>query len=145
MRSHGGAFIDGSAAKVRALDGWGQVGLADEGADVGAGRDDLIDPVEDLVGERDVEASEQVVTPPEREFGSFAGAYPVCAREERRQPADLLWQPGAMLDPEQYLSAVAQRLPFEAPLLVHAQARLRRTPSASTPARRSTKRSCGGK
>jgi hypothetical protein len=31
-----------------------------------------------------------------------------------------------------------------APLLVHAQARLRRTPSASTPARRSTRRTCGG-
>jgi len=33
--------------------------------------------------------------------------------------------------------------PFGAPLLVHAQARLRRTPSASTPVRRSTRRSCG--
>ena len=30
-------------------------------ADVGAGRDDLVDLVEDLVGERDVDASEQVI------------------------------------------------------------------------------------
>src|ERR1035437_5706318 len=59
--SRGSAFVDGSAAKVRALDGWGHVGLANEGADVSAGRDDLIDPVEDLVSERDVEAGEQVV------------------------------------------------------------------------------------
>lgn len=35
--------------------------------------------------------------------------------------------------------------PFGAPLPVHAQARLRRTPSANTPARRSTRRTCGGK
>ena len=36
------------------------VGLV-EGADVGAGRDDLVDPVEDVVGEGDVQAGEQAV------------------------------------------------------------------------------------
>ena len=58
--SGSGAFLDGSAAEARALEGRGQVGLI-ERADVGARRDDLVDPVEDLVGEGDVEAGEQVV------------------------------------------------------------------------------------
>jgi len=55
--SGAGPLIDGSAAKVRVLKGWGQEGLV-ERADIGAGRDDLVDPVEDFVGERDVEAGE---------------------------------------------------------------------------------------
>jgi hypothetical protein len=53
-------FIDRSATEARTLEGPGQVGLV-ERADVGAGRDDLVDPVEDLVGQCDVEAGEQVV------------------------------------------------------------------------------------
>ena len=55
-----GAFLTGSAAKLQALHGRRLVGLV-EGANVGAGRDNLIDTVEDLVGERDVDAGEQVV------------------------------------------------------------------------------------
>jgi len=51
MRSGGGAFAGGPAAEVRALEGRGPVGHV-ERADVGARRDDLVDPVEDLVGER---------------------------------------------------------------------------------------------
>jgi len=61
MRSGGGALTDGSAAEVRVLEGRGQVGGLVGRADVGAGRDDLVDPVEDLVGERDVDAGEQVI------------------------------------------------------------------------------------
>ena len=60
VRSGGGAFLTGSAAKLQALHGRRLVGLV-EGANVGAGRDNLIDTVEDLVGERDVDAGEQVV------------------------------------------------------------------------------------
>jgi len=54
------AFTGGSAAQARILEGRWQVGLV-ERADVGAGRDDLVDPVEDLVGERDIGAGQQVV------------------------------------------------------------------------------------
>jgi hypothetical protein len=61
MRSGGGAFIDGPAAEVRALEGRGKVGGLVGRADIGAGRNDLVDPVEDLVGERDLDAGEQVV------------------------------------------------------------------------------------
>ena len=43
--------VEGAAAQARVLQGRGLVGLV-EGADVGAGRDDLVDAVEDVVGER---------------------------------------------------------------------------------------------
>jgi hypothetical protein len=49
MPSDGAAFTGGSAAQARVQQGRGQIGLV-ERADVGAGRDDLVDPVEDLVG-----------------------------------------------------------------------------------------------
>src|SRR5215211_6353498 len=58
--SGGGAVFGGSAAKAGELDGSGDVGLV-ERADVGAGRDDLVDAVEDVVAERDVDAGEQIV------------------------------------------------------------------------------------
>src|SRR5450631_1144404 len=61
MRSGGGASAAGSAAEVGALEGRGQVGRLVRCADVGAGRDDLVDPIEDLVAEPDVDAGEQVV------------------------------------------------------------------------------------
>src|SRR5580704_19373097 len=60
MRSGGGAFTGGPTAQARVQQGRWQVRLV-ERADVGAGRDDLVDLVEDLVGERDVGAGEQVV------------------------------------------------------------------------------------
>ena len=50
-----GAFGLGAAAQVRVRQGWGLEGLV-EGADVGAGRDDLVDAVEDVVGQGDVQA-----------------------------------------------------------------------------------------
>ena len=50
MRSGGGAFTGGPAAEGRLLEGRGQVGHV-EGTDIGTGRDDLVDPVEDLVGD----------------------------------------------------------------------------------------------
>jgi hypothetical protein len=67
-----GAGGRGAAAQARVLQGWGLVGLV-EGADVGAGRDDLVDAVEDVVGEGDVQAGEQAV-----EVG------PWCGRREVR-------------------------------------------------------------
>jgi hypothetical protein len=48
MRSGGGAFGGGPAAQVRAPQGRGRVGHV-ERADVGAGRNDLVDLVEDMV------------------------------------------------------------------------------------------------
>ena len=51
---------DGRRRRYRVPEGGGLVGHV-EPADIGAGRDDLVDPVEDLVGERDVHAGEQVV------------------------------------------------------------------------------------
>jgi hypothetical protein len=60
VRSGGGAFLDGPAAEVRVLEGRGPVGHV-ELADIAAGRDDLVDLVEDLVGERDVGAGEEVI------------------------------------------------------------------------------------
>src|SRR4051795_10215274 len=59
-RSGGGAFFDGATAQARVLDRGRLVGHV-ECADVGAGRDDLVDAVEDVVGEADVDAGEQVV------------------------------------------------------------------------------------
>src|SRR5256885_1867057 len=59
--SGGNPFLDGPAAQVRALQGRGQVGGLVGRADVGPRRDDLVDPVEDLVAERDVDAGQQVV------------------------------------------------------------------------------------
>src|SRR5664280_64210 len=59
-RSGGGAFADRSPAQTRILEGRGHVGLV-ERADVCAGRDDLVDPVEDLVGECDVETGQEIV------------------------------------------------------------------------------------
>src|SRR5208282_4093987 len=53
MRSGGGAFTGGPTAQARIHQGRWQVRLV-ERADVGAGRDDLVDLVEDVVGERDV-------------------------------------------------------------------------------------------
>jgi len=60
MWSGSGAFVGGSAAQARVQQGRWQVRLV-ERADVGAGRNDLVDLVEDLVGECDVGAGEQVV------------------------------------------------------------------------------------
>jgi hypothetical protein len=50
-----GAFGLGAAAQVRVRQGWGLEGLV-EAADVGARRDDLVDAVEDVVGQGDVQA-----------------------------------------------------------------------------------------
>src|ERR1035441_5340326 len=50
-----------SAPQVGALQCRGEVGGLIGCADVGAGRDDLVDPVEDVVGQADFEAGEQVV------------------------------------------------------------------------------------
>ena len=50
----------GAAAQARVLQGGWLVGLV-EGADVGAGRDDFVDPVEDVVGEDDIQPGEQAV------------------------------------------------------------------------------------
>src|ERR1700734_1926362 len=60
LRSGCGAFGREAAAQPRVRQGRGLVGLV-EGADVGAGRDDLVDAVEDVVGEGDVQAGEQAV------------------------------------------------------------------------------------
>jgi hypothetical protein len=54
--SRSGAVIDWAAPEVRVLKRRGHVGLV-ESADVIAWRDDLVDPVKDLVAERDIEAA----------------------------------------------------------------------------------------
>ena len=56
----GGALAERAAAQSDLLDRRRHVGLV-EGPDVGAGRDDLIDPVEDIVGKDDVDPGEQPV------------------------------------------------------------------------------------
>src|SRR5688572_814403 len=58
--SRGGARGEGPAPEAGILDGGWLVGLV-ERADVGAGRHDLVDPVEHVVGEGHVQAGEQVV------------------------------------------------------------------------------------
>ena len=58
--SSSGAFADRSAPEARALECWGHVGLV-ERADVAAGRDDLVDAVEDLIAERDLETGQEIV------------------------------------------------------------------------------------
>jgi hypothetical protein len=50
--SGGGALAERATAQFRLLDCRRHVCLV-EGADVGSGRDDLIDPVEDIVGKDD--------------------------------------------------------------------------------------------
>jgi hypothetical protein len=55
-----GAFGQRPASKRRVLRGRGDERLV-ERADVGAGRDDFVDAVQELVGEADVEAGEQIV------------------------------------------------------------------------------------
>jgi hypothetical protein len=56
----GGALAERAAAQLRPLDRRRHVCLV-EGADVGSGRDDLIDPVEDIVGKDDVHPREEVI------------------------------------------------------------------------------------
>ena len=58
--SAGGALAEGAAAQFRLLDRRRHVGLV-EGADAGSGRDDLIDPVEYIVGKDDLHPREKVV------------------------------------------------------------------------------------
>jgi hypothetical protein len=55
---------------LRVLDRRWHVGLV-ERADVGAGRDDLVDPVEDLVGQGDVDAGQEVVELFERLYEQY--------------------------------------------------------------------------
>ena len=70
MRSGGGSFSDGAATQARVQQGRGQVGLV-ERADVGAGRDDLVDLVEDLVGKAVFGTSG--VDAPAKEIADLAG------------------------------------------------------------------------
>src|ERR1700722_141455 len=56
----GGALAERAAAQFRLLDLRRHVCLV-EGTDVGSGRDDLIDPVEDIVGKDDVQPREKIV------------------------------------------------------------------------------------
>jgi len=58
--SGGRAFAQWATAQLRLVERWRHVRLV-EGADVGSGRDDLIDAVEDIVGEYDVHPREEVV------------------------------------------------------------------------------------
>lgn len=58
--SRSGALVYRSAASFDPLDCRWHVGLV-EGARLGARRDDLVDPIEDVVAEHDVHAGEQVV------------------------------------------------------------------------------------
>ena len=53
------AFVDGAAAQAREVQGGRHVVLI-ERADVGPGRDDLVDPVQDVVAEHDVEVVVEV-------------------------------------------------------------------------------------
>ena len=55
-----GALVERAAAQFRLLNRRRHVRLV-EGADVGPGRDDLIDPVQDLVGEDGIHAREEVL------------------------------------------------------------------------------------
>src|SRR5450631_160134 len=102
MRSGSGAFIDGSAAQTRIVEGRGQVGLV-ERADGGAGRDDLVDLVEDVVGERDVGGGEQVVellhrVRPDDRAGHAGMGDRERYREVRHRQAGLLSERDELLD-----------------------------------------------
>ena len=90
------------AAEARLPEGGGLVGHV-EAADIGAGRDDLVDPVEYLVGERDVHTGEQVVEllhrarPDDRAGDARVGD---CERhrEVRHRQARLLGERDDLLD-----------------------------------------------
>jgi hypothetical protein len=58
--SGGGAFVEWASAQSGLLDRWWYVDLV-EGADVGSGRHDLVDAVEDVVGQSDVHSGDQVI------------------------------------------------------------------------------------